>query len=214
MTKIKLCGLSRKCDIEAVNELQPEYVGFILAKAYRRYVPPRQVAELKKLLDPGIQAVGVFVDEKEEIVADLLNQGIIDMAQLHGEEGEDYIHALRKLTVKPLIKAFKVTGQEVLEQAKKSSADYILLDAGCGTGTSFDWTLIENAGREYFLAGGLNPENAAEAIKKCRPYAVDVSSGIESNKVKDKEKMTAFVRAVRNCQGEMQEQEKKRSNRL
>lgn len=198
MTKIKLCGLSRECDIEAVNELQPEYVGFILAKPYRRYVPPQQVAKLKKLLDPRIQAVGVFVDEKEEVIADLLNQGIIDVAQLHGKEGEEYIQTLRKLTAKPLIKAFKVTDQEVLEQAKKSSADYILLDAGCGTGSSFDWSLIENVEREYFLAGGLHPENVAEAIKRCRPYAVDVSSGIERDGVKDKDKMTAFVEAVRN----------------
>lgn len=198
MTKIKLCGLSRECDIEAVNELQPEYVGFILAKPYRRYVPPQQVTKLKKLLDPRIQAVGVFVDEKEEVVADLLNQGIIDVAQLHGKEGEEYIQTLRKLTVKPLIKAFKVTDQEVLEQAKKSSADYILLDAGCGTGSSFDWSLIENMGRAYFLAGGLHPENVAEAIKRCRPYAVDVSSGIERDGVKDKDKMTAFTEAVRN----------------
>lgn len=199
MTKIKLCGLSRECDIEAVNELQPEYVGFILAKPYRRYVPPQQVAKLKKLLDPRIQAVGVFVDEKEEVIADLLNQGIIDVAQLHGKEGEEYIQTLRKLTAKPLIKAFKVTDQEVLEQAKKSSADYILLDSGCGTGSSFDWSLIENVERAYFLAGGLHPENVAEAIKRCRPYAVDVSSGIERDGVKDKDKMTAFVEAVRNC---------------
>lgn len=198
MTKIKLCGLSRECDIEAVNELQPEYVGFILAKPYRRYVPPQQVAKLKKLLDHRIQAVGVFVDEKAEVVADLLNQGIIDVAQLHGKEGEEYIHILRKLTAKPLIKAFKVTDLEVLEQAKKSSADYILLDAGCGTGSSFDWSLIENVGREYFLAGGLHPENVAEAIKRCRPYAVDVSSGIERDGLKDRDKMTAFVEAVRN----------------
>lgn len=198
MTKIKLCGLSRECDIEAVNELQPEYVGFILAKPYRRYVPPQQVAKLKKLLDSRIQAVGVFVDEKEEVVADLLNQGIIDVAQLHGKEGEEYIQTLRKLTAKPLIKAFKVTDQEVLEQAKKSSADYILLDAGCGTGSSFDWSLIENVERAYFLAGGLYPENVAEAIKRCRPYAVDVSSGIERDGVKDRDKMTAFVEAVRN----------------
>ncbi|MGN0355702.1 MAG: phosphoribosylanthranilate isomerase [Muricoprocola sp.] len=201
MTRIKLCGLSRTCDIEAVNELQPEYAGFILARAYRRYVPPNQVAELKKMLDPRIQAVGVFVNEKPETVAEFLNQGIIDMAQLHGEEGEEYIHTLRNLTSKPLIKAFKVTDAEVLDQARKSSADYILLDAGCGTGTSFDWSLIEKVGREYFLAGGLNPENAPEAIKRCRPYALDVSSGIETDGVKDKEKMAAFVKAVRNDQG-------------
>lgn len=197
MTKIKLCGLSRECDIEIVNKLVPEYVGFILSKPFRRYVDPEKVKELTTRLDPQIQAVGVFVNEELEFVAQLLEQNVIDVAQLHGKEDESYIQELKKRTGKTIIKAFKVTDETILEQAKNCSADYVLLDAGCGTGTMFDWSLIKNVDRPYFLAGGLHPGNASKAVKECRPYAVDVSSGIETDGIKDKEKMIAFVKAVR-----------------
>lgn len=197
MTRIKLCGLSRYCDIEAANELKPEYVGFVFAKKSKRYISTKNAEELKRLLFPGIKAVGVFVNEKPEYIAELLNKGVIDIAQLHGGEDEDYIKKLRQLTDKQLIKAFRITSAGDVEKAERCSADYVLLDSGAGTGTVFDWKLIKNIKRPYFLAGGLSPENAEDAVKKLNPYAVDVSSGIETDGVKDKNKMAAFIAAVR-----------------
>lgn len=197
MTKIKLCGLSRRCDIEAANELKPEYVGFVFAKESRRYVSPSEAAELKRLTLPEIKTVGVFVNETPENVAELLKNGTVDMAQLHGNENEEYIRYLRILTDKPIIKAFRVVDEKDTEEAGKSSADFVLLDAGAGNGKVFDWKCIKNLNRPYFLAGGLCADNVETAVKELHPYAVDVSSGIETNGYKDKTKMAAFVAAVR-----------------
>ena len=197
MIKIKLCGLSRPCDIETVNELKPEYVGFVFAPKSKRYVTVEKAAALKQLLADGIQAVGVFVDEKPESVAYILNSGIIDIAQLHGGEDENYIKQLRHLTDKPIIKAFRIEKASDIAEAEHCSADYVLLDSGAGTGTVFDWELIQNIRRPYFLAGGLRLDNVDDAVKRLKPYAVDVSSGIETNGLKDKTKMAAFVDAVR-----------------
>ncbi len=197
MTKIKLCGLSRPCDIETANRLRPEYIGFVFAAKSIRYVSSEKAAELKKLLHPSIKAVGVFVRENPETVAGLLRNGIIDMAQLHGNESEEYIAQLRTLTDKPLIKAFRIdTGQDV-ETANMSTADYVLLDSGQGgSGTVFDWNLLEKIDRPYFLAGGLNVDNVRSAIERLNPYAVDISSGIETAGYKDSRKMENFVHAV------------------
>ena len=228
MTKIKMCGLRKLEDIEAVNECKPDYVGFVFAPESRRYVTAEQAAELKAHLDPQIQAVGVFVDEAPERVAALLNQGVIELAQLHGSEDEEYLVRLRELTHKPVIQAFRILSREDVVCAMKSSADEILLDSGAGTGSTFNWEVLriesgydraidaEKDGekpfctkrnrekslyaeetRPYFLAGGLNPQNVAEAIQRLHPYAVDVSSGIETDGSKDREKIAAFVTAVR-----------------
>ena len=197
MTKIKLCGLSRTCDIEAANELRPEYIGFVFAPKSKRYVSPKKATELKQLLHPDIKAVGVFVNESLQNVAELLKNGVIDVAQLHGTESEEYVRELRTLTDKPIIKAFRVECERDIREANASSADYVLLDSGAGTGTVFDWNLLSHMQRPYFLAGGLNTENVREAIKKLNPDAVDVSSGIETNGIKDRTKMAAFVAAVR-----------------
>ena len=197
MTKIKLCGLSRACDIEEANRLQPDYIGFVFAKKSRRCVTAEQAGELKKQLRPEIRAVGVFVNEAPEAVAALLNRGVIDLAQLHGSEDAEYIRRLRDLTDSPLIQAFRIRSKEDLSRAEASAADEILLDAGAGTGTVFDWSLLRNMERRYFLAGGLNPENVREAIRNMHPYGVDVSSGIETDALKDRTKMAAFVAAVR-----------------
>ena len=198
MTRIKLCGLSRPCDIEAANALRPEYIGFVFAPKSRRCVSPETAEALRKMLDPAIRAVGVFVREDPERIAGLLERGIIDLAQLHGNEDEKYIARLRALTGKPLIRAFRVDSPADLADARESAADFILLDNGAGgTGESFDWSLLQGFGRPYFLAGGLNPENAAAAVETLRPFAVDVSSGIETDGVKDGKKMKAFVDAVR-----------------
>lgn len=197
MTKIKLCGLTRPEDIQAANELLPEYIGFVFAPKSHRYVSPEQATALRKLLAPGIIAVGVFVNEAPEAVAELLNRGIIDMAQLHGNEDAAYLQRLRALTGKPLIRAFRVKTQQDIASAEESEADYVLLDSGAGTGTVFDWTLLQAVRRPYFLAGGLDPSNAARAVREFHPYAVDVSSGIETDGRKDPIKMAEFVSAVR-----------------
>lgn len=198
MTKIKLCGLKRPCDIEWANELCPNYIGFIFAKKSKRYVPPETAAELKALLKPEIAAVGVFVNEPFENVAQLLKSGIIDIAQLHGSEDEAYIRELRKLADKPIFKAFRVDNAEDVEKANASSADMVLLDSGNGgTGTVFDWELLQGIRRPYLLAGGLNTENIGSAVATLKPYGVDVSSGIETDGVKDRTKMTEFVSIIR-----------------
>lgn len=198
MTKIKLCGLSRPEDIMTANELKPEYIGFVFAPKSRRYVSPEKAAELRRLLSPKIKAVGVFVRETPEAVARLLDSGIIDIAQLHGGEDENYIRQLRALTDQPIIKAFRIDTAADISNAEASSADYVLLDSGNGgTGTAFNWALIQNLKRPYFLAGGLSPDNAEHAVKLFKPYAVDVSSGIETDGVKDHIKMAEFVAAVR-----------------
>lgn len=197
MTKIKLCGLSRPCDIEAANELNSEYIGFVFAPKSKRYITPEKAKELKQLLDANIKAVGVFVNEEAENIADLLNRGIVDVAQLHGDEDEDYIKQLRRLTDKPIIKAIRIESERELADAERCSADCVLLDSGAGTGTVFDWKLIQNMNRPYFLAGGLTPGNVENAVNMLHPYAVDVSSGIETDGLKDKTKMAAFAAAVR-----------------
>lgn len=197
MTKIKLCGLSRPCDIAAANTLKPEYIGFVFASKSRRYVSPEKAYELKRMLSKDIKAVGVFVNESVETVARLLDKNVIDIAQLHGEEDDNYIKNLRTLTDKPIMKAFCIRNKKDIIDAQNSAADYILLDSGAGTGTVFDWDLILNIRRIYFLAGGLGLNNIRKAIDELHPFAVDVSSGIETNGVKDKEKMAAFIAAVR-----------------
>ena len=206
MTKIKLCGLKRPQDIQAANELLPAYIGFVFAPKSRRYVHPDRAEELRRMLNPGIIPVGVFVNETPETVAALLDRGIIDIAQLHGKEDEAYIRRLRQLTKKPLIQAFRIDTPADVAAAQASTADYVLLDSGTGgTGTCFDWSLLQNIQRPYFLAGGLTPENVGGAVATLHPYAVDVSSGIETDGAKDKEKMTQFVRAVRGVPGKDEE---------
>lgn len=197
MTRIKICGLRRPEDIGAVNGLQPDYIGFVFFPGSKRYVMPEEARNLKAGLAPGIQAVGVFVDEEPETVARLLEEGIIDIAQLHGHEDEAYLARLRKLTEKPLIQAFRIRSEEDALRAQASSAEMILLDAGAGDGKTFDWQLLKPVNRPYFLAGGLNPENAGLAVRELKPYGVDVSSGVETDGRKDPMKMKDFVYAVR-----------------
>lgn len=228
MTRIKLCGLTRIQDIEIANKLKPEYIGFIFWDRSSRNVSAIQAARLKGKLDPEIKAVGVFVNAPAEQVISYYNVGIIDIAQLHGNENEEYIKKLHDagLTV---IKAFKMkkTGEninlagnanietpekptgnaitetygkstdDVITEAVKSSADYIMFDPGKGEGATFNWQLIKGIKREFFLAGGLIPENIEKAVETVQPFAVDVSSGIETNGHKDPDKMAAFVKNTR-----------------
>ena len=197
MTKIKFCGMRRPEDIEAANEILPDFIGFILAPKFWRYIPLDTVKNLASMADPKIKRVGVFVDNPESDVLEALKSGAVDMAQLHGGEDEEYIKKIQRAASKPVIKAFKITCAEDIKKASESPADLILLDAGTGTGERFDWSLIKNIGRDFILAGGLNPENVREAVERFHPYAVDLSSGIETDKVKDPSKMRAVAEAVR-----------------
>lgn len=199
-TRIKICGLSRMEDIDYVNEARPDYCGFVIGvPASRRNVTVTQLARLRERLSEQICPVGVFVNAEPELIAELLNDGRIDVAQLHGSEDETYIARLRNLTDKPLIKAFSVQNLSDLETAEKSSADLVLLDHGKGgTGASFEWELLRHwKKRPYILAGGLDAGNIPEAVSEYHPYAVDLSSSVETGGKKDREKILAAVAAVR-----------------
>ncbi len=196
MTKIKMCGLSRLCDIEYANEVKPDFIGFVFAEKSKRYVSPEKAYELRKKLDSRIIPVGVFVNADIDFVAELVNSKTIDMVQLHGSEDENYIKNLRKLSDVPIIQAFRIEKISDTEKAELSTADYILLDSGGGSGKTFNHSLIENIKRPYFLAGGLTPENVGEISHRLEPYAVDASSSLETDGCKDINKMRAFVYAL------------------
>lgn len=197
MTKIKMCGLSRPCDIDYANQVMPDFVGFVFAEKSRRCVSPEKALELRKNLDGKIIPVGVFVNADIHFIAELVDMKIIDIVQLHGTEDEQYINELRKIITVPVIQAFKVCTPEDIKKAVKSTADYVLLDSGSGSGKTFDHSLIQNINRPYFLAGGLTPENVGEISGRLQPYAVDASSSLETDGHKDLNKMTAFAQAVR-----------------
>ncbi len=204
-TKIKICGLTRQQDIEVVNEVLPDYIGFVFWERSKRDISPEKAADLKAKLDKRIKAVGVFVDADIDFVYSLIKCGTIDIAQLHGNEDEDYIRRLRekinsdsnsKSEIR-IIKAFNVNNLTSFDEVEKSSADFVMLDSGKGSGVTFDWDKIQSFDRPFFLAGGLGVENVQEVIEKINPYAVDVSSGVETDVVKDREKIVRFVQNVR-----------------
>ncbi len=199
-TKIKLCGMFREQDIDYANELQPDYVGFVLnfPKSHRS-IDKEMAKRLKSRLSEKIQAVGVFVDEKAGICAEYANNEIVDLIQLHGNENAEYVRKLRKLTNAPIIKAIRVTSTNDISAVQKIGADYLLFDGGTGEGKAFDHALLQGVEitQPFFLAGGLTTENVSTAIGKFHPFGVDVSSALEADGIKDKTKMTAFVNAVR-----------------
>lgn len=225
--KVKFCGLKRPEDIEIANRLQPDYVGFVFYKKSRRNVEKDIAKELKSKLNPDIKAVGVFVDETIDTITELVNEKIIDIIQLHGNEDEDYIARLKCLTDAKIIKAFQIKEKKEepgkpasindkndallqksdsegmdnkfkakLDSINSSSADMVLIDSGQGTGCAFNWDILKGIKREYFLAGGVNTENIKEAAGY-RPYAIDVSSGIETDGVKDEAKMKIIIKACK-----------------
>ncbi|MDD6347279.1 MAG: phosphoribosylanthranilate isomerase [Lachnospiraceae bacterium] len=203
MTHIKLCGMRRPEDIDAVNRLLPDYIGFIFAPKSRRYVTKDEAASLRKALDRRIRAVGVFVNAAEDEILVPVREGIIDDVQLHGVETPAMIRQLRAkldaggFSETRIIKAFSMTSPEDTAAALASPADLILLDSGSGgTGAAFDWALLKNFPRPFFLAGGLSPDNAAAALTEVRPWGLDVSSGIETDGFKDNAKMARFMQAV------------------
>jgi phosphoribosylanthranilate isomerase len=198
MTKIKICGLFRTEDIDFVNEAKPDYIGFVFAKSHRQ-VSKETAQKLKSKLDKNILSVGVFVNEDINKAAEIANADIIDLVQLHGDEDDNYIKELKKLCNKKIIKAVKVkTGEDIIRW-RNCQADWLMFDAGMGEGKTFDWNLLKSFIRPYFLAGGINENNLEQAMK-LNPYCIDVSSGVETNKVKDKQKilnMTNIIRGVK-----------------
>ena len=215
MQKIKLCGMMKPCDIEYANRVKPDLVGFIFANT-RRKISAAQAKEFRKALDAEIPAVGVFVNEDISVITSLVQDGCIDMIQLHGEEDADYIRRLREICDVPVIKAVKVQTVEQIRQAAALPVDYLLLDTyrkGVlgGTGEAFDWELLREAKaaagdtaegelfeKPYFLAGGLYAGNLREAAA-LGSYGLDVSSGIETDGSKDFDKMVEVVNIVRTC---------------
>ena len=213
MQKIKLCGMMKPCDIEYANRVKPDFVGFIFANT-RRKISAAQAKQLRETLDAEIPAVGVFVNEDIPVIASLVQDGCIDMIQLHGEEDADYIRRLREVCDVPVIKAVKVQTVEQIRQAAALPVDYLLLDTyrkGVlgGTGEAFDWELLREAkaaagdaaegelfGKPYFLAGGLHAGNLREAAA-LGSYGLDVSSGIETDGSKDFTKMVEVMELVR-----------------
>lgn len=202
MAKVKICGLSRKEDIICCNRLKPDFIGFVFFPKSIRNVSFSQAEQLKSMLDEDIKSVGVFVDEKIEFISELCSRNIIDMVQLHGKEDEDYIIRLKKVTDKPVIKAVRVKSADEIISADRLPCDFLLLDTYIenvvgGSGIAFDWSVIPQISKPYFLAGGLDSSNVADAIKLCSPYAVDVSSSVEKNKIKSEFRIAEFIKAVR-----------------
>ena len=197
MVKVKICGLSRMCDIDAVNDARPDYIGFVFAEGRRKVTVP-QAVELRKRLSPGIIPVGVFVNEPIDSIVSIVRHGIIEMIQLHGKENDEYISKLKAVCNKPIIKAVSVKGAGSIRRHANSAADYLLLDNGSGgTGRSFDWNHIGNIKKPFFLAGGLGQDNIEDALNKVRPFAADISSGAETDGLKDEKKIKAMVKMIR-----------------
>lgn len=211
MTKVKICGLKTLDDVDKVNKYLPEYAGFVFANT-KRFVTDEQALMMKQALATGIKAVGVFVNEPIEHVAELCRRGIIDVAQLHGEESEEYIRNLKKITDIPVIKATKVQNASQVAERMSEEADYMLFDTYKkgelgGTGERFELSILEEClenlasqGRKikpYFLAGGLDKTNVSEVLGRIGCYCVDVSTGVETDGVKDEAKIKSFIENVR-----------------
>jgi phosphoribosylanthranilate isomerase len=193
MAKIKICGLRSNQDISFVNILKPDYIGFILTNGYSRSIDVETAIKLRSRLSSDIKAVGVFVNENEEIVNACVRMGAIDCVQLHGNEDVNYC---KKIDA-PIIKVLKPDSFNKVKYYEPY-VDYFLFDSGAGTGKTFDWSQIPECNKPFFLAGGLNNENINQAIKQVKPYAVDVSSSVETNGIKDFNKIQEIINIVRN----------------
>ena len=198
MVKIKICGLKRLEDIELANKYKPDYMGFVFAKSQRKI--SHELAEnLKNHLNPDIVSVGVFVDADADEILKLYRRGVIDAAQLHGRESEEYIKKLKEKTDFKLkiINAVEMSQDIDLVKYEGSAADYLLLDSGKGSGKTFDWNLIrKDLKKDFFLAGGLDSSNISLAIGKYNPYGVDLSSALETDGVKDENKIKEIMEAI------------------
>ena len=201
--KIKMCGLRRPDDIIYANECLPEYIGFVFAES-RRKVSGREAKKLGEQLDPSIKKVGVFVNEPLRSLISISEEAGLDIIQLHGDEGEEYIKEVKHETGKELWKAVRVRMVKDIQEAQRLPADKLLLDSFSeesygGTGKVMDFAVLDQADirKPYFIAGGLTVENLPEILKKAEPYGIDISSGIETEGVKDREKMLKVIQCVR-----------------
>ena len=199
--KIKICGLFRDEDIEYVNEAGPDYIGFVFAPS-KRQVSAEQAERLRSRLAEAIVPVGVFVNAPAPEVAALYSNGVISIAQLHGNEDEDYITGLKKLCDIPIIKTIEALSLRLCvrsEMKKAGNVDYFLIDSGAGSGKTFDWDLLKEHQfiKPWFLAGGINSDNIEKAMA-LNPYAIDVYSGAEKDGVKDYKKIVQLTALVKN----------------
>ncbi len=198
MVKIKICGLRRLKDIEIVNKYKPDYIGFVFADSKRK-VSHEIASRMKSKLSSDIISVGVFVDAPQDEILNLFDDNIIEVAQLHGMESEDYINNLKENTNNELkiIKAIEMADDVDLSKYDNSHADYLLLDSGKGSGKTFDWQLIKNdLKKDFFLAGGINSTNVKKAIEEFKPYAIDLSSSLETNDYKDEDKIKEIMEVI------------------
>lgn len=204
-TRIKICGLTRAQDVIAAVEAGADAIGLVFYPPSPRFVAPSLACELARLIPPFVTSVGLFVNAERTFVNDVLAQVPLQLLQFHGDESESDCACYRR----PWIKAARVQpGIDLIEfSASHSSASGLLLDAFVagygGGGKVFDWTLIPaGLDRRLILSGGLDPGNVGEAVRRTRPWAVDVSSGVESAKgIKDAALIAAFVAGVRNADG-------------
>lgn len=197
MAKIKICGLKRKEDISFVNELKPDYIGFILSNGYKRSIDMEILRNLRDRLSKDIKTVGVFVDEDIEIVNMLIKMNLIDIVQLHGSETVRYIKQIDA----PVIKMLRPDDFDKISEFEPY-VDYFLFDSGAGSGKTFDWGMIVKTQKPFFLAGGLDENNLEKAIKEINPYCVDLSSAVETDEVKDYDKMKTIIDIVRSIDNE------------
>lgn len=198
MTMLKVCGIRRLEDVALLNAVKPDFAGFVFVDS-KRQITVEEAKILRQHLDKEIQTVGVFVDAEISFITTLVEEKIIDCIQLHGSEDNRYINTLKAKVKAPIIKAIRVTSPEDVE--KKTGADLILYDAyhkqlNGGTGETFNWNLLNGKNDTYFLAGGLNSGNIQEAIQQLNPYAVDISSGVETDGYKDKAKLVEFLKKI------------------
>lgn len=201
MTKIKLCGLTRAIDAEFANEAKPDWIGLVFDPG-RHFVSDDTAREIRNRLSPSIPAVGVFVRDDPAHIISLVEEGILQYVQFHGGEDEAYIKELRKYISCPFIRVVSVKSREDVLRAAETISEYLLLDHGKGgTGKSFDWSMIPRLNKPWFMAGGIGLSNLSSALSY-RPYAVDISSGAETDGKKDREKMIRLVKSVRGFSAE------------
>lgn len=198
-TKIKICGLKRIEDVISVNVEEPDYCGFIFnVSGSRRSIGAEQLNILVDMLNPEIVPIGVFVNEKTDVILRIVRESGIRMVQLHGQENGEIIHTIQSKAQVPVIKAVSVRSKEDVRSAVLSPADYLLFDCGeGGTGQTFDWNLLEDIPRPYFMAGGIGTHNMEEVLRRFSPFALDVNSSVETDRQKDGKKILAAVRMLR-----------------
>lgn len=201
-TRIKFCGITRQEDLQVAIDLGVDAIGFVFCPTSPRLIDAQQACTLIEHCGPFITSVGLFMNQDESTISSLIKKVPVDMLQFHGDETEQFCRSFGLPYMKSV--AMGGNGQSVSD-SHYASASALLLDSNelgqpGGSGKQFDWQNIPDLARPIVLAGGLNPDNVNEAIRQVRPYAVDVSSGIESSKgKKDINKMKDFVRAVRDA---------------